>query len=80
MPTAVPMPFAPIIFTAILSYFMAGLFMDIFELAVLAFIFAKQKNENEFGDRFGPDHEMIDEIQKEIDSQDLSKYHGNKRE
>lgn len=59
---------------------MAGLFMDIFELAVLAFIFARQKNEAEFEDRFGPDHEMIDQLQKEIESQDLSKFHGNKRE
>jgi len=46
MPTQVALPFAPIIFSAMLSYFMAGLFMDVFELSVLAFIFARQKNES----------------------------------
>jgi len=52
--TDVPIPFAPIIFTAVVSYFMAGLFMDIFDLAVLTFMFARNKN-TEVGDKFGPD-------------------------
>jgi len=52
---------------------MAGLFMDIFELAVLAFIFAKQKNESSLQSKFGPDSELMDQLEKEINEQDLTK-------
>lgn len=71
MPTTVPIPYAPIIFTAALSYFMATLFMDIFELAVLTFMFARSKNES-LDNKFGPDA-GVDELMNEINKQDLSK-------
>jgi len=53
--------------------------MDVFELSVLAFIFARQKNET-LGRTFGPESPEIDEQIKALEGQDLSKFEGNKKE
>lgn len=80
MPTDVPSPFSPVIFSAVLSYFMAGLFMDVFELAVLTFMFARNKNTDECAEKFGPGSVMEEskKLEAEIDKKDLDGYMNKK--
>jgi len=73
----VPIPSAPLVFTAILSYFIAGLFMDIFDLAVLTFMFARDKNAS-VGDKFGPDATSTQELEDGINEDALSGAYNKK--
>jgi len=59
---------------AALSYFIGSLFMDIFELAVLTFMFVRQKNDTELMSVYGPDATEIKKIEDEIEKEDHSKY------
>jgi hypothetical protein len=70
--SAIPIPYIPLALVAGLCYFMGSLFMDIFELAVLTFMFVRDKNQEEFQNRFGPDSPEIKAIQDQIDSEDHS--------
>jgi len=47
--------------------------MDVFELAVLTFMFCRAKNEKEFKSAFGPDADEINELEKDIDEEKLGK-------
>jgi len=69
-PTDVAIPFAPVVFAACLSYFMAGLFMDIFDLSVLTFMFARDKN-TALGDKYGPDASSTKELEDGVDEEKL---------
>jgi len=74
MPTDVPVPFAPIIFCGLISYVMGALFMDVFELAVLTFMFARARNsEKDCNDEFGPDVDDIKALENDIDEEALTK-------
>jgi len=57
---------------------MAALFMDIFELAVLTFMFVRGKNDAEFEGKFGPDGTAVKELESEIEKQDLKGYMNEK--
>jgi len=52
---------------------MAMVFMDVYELAVLTFMFVRDKNtEVECNNQFGPNSPEIAAMQKDIDAQDVS--------
>jgi uncharacterized protein YacL len=67
---AISLPYIPLVLTAILCYFMASLFMDIFELAVLTFMFVRDKNTEELQGQYGPDSPEIREIDEKIATED----------
>lgn len=77
MSTTVSQPLAPVIFTMCLSYFMAQMFMDIFELAVLVFMFVREKNKT-FGEIYGPDATAVKKLEADIEKQDFSAYGPSK--
>lgn len=55
-----------------MSYFMAMVFMDVYELAVLTFMFVRDKNtEVECNNQFGPNSPEMEAMQKDIDAQDI---------
>jgi len=66
---AIALPYVPIVISALLSYFMAMLFMEIYELAVLTFMFVRDKNMKECRSEFGPEKSGIDQAMEEIDNQ-----------
>jgi len=54
---------------------MAALFMNIYDLAILTFMFVRNKNSSpECNNMFGPDSEDIKNLEKQIDSEDHSSY------
>jgi len=74
--SSIALPWVPIILSGGRSYFMAMLFMEVYELATLTFMFVRNKNEK-FGEIYGPNkdkfntdnidnQEGVDELQDSI--------------
>jgi len=74
--SSIALPWVPIILSGGLSYFMAMLFMEVYELATLTFMFVRNKNEK-YAEIYGPNkdkfntdnidnQEGVDELQDSI--------------
>merc|ERR1712127_880839 len=74
--SSIALPWVPIIISGGLSYFMAMLFMEVYELATLTFMFVRNKNEK-YGEIYGPNKDKfntdnidnqagVDELQESI--------------
>lgn len=49
---------------------MGALFMDVFDLSVLTFMFARNKNDT-LGNKYGPDATSTEELENGIDEEKL---------
>lgn len=56
---------------------MAGLFMDIFDLSVLTFMFARNKNAD-YNDKFGPDSTATADLENGINEDALGGVYNKK--
>lgn len=74
--SSIALPWVPIILSGGLSYFMAMLFMEVYELATLTFMFVRNKNEK-YAEIYGPNKDKfntdnidnqpgVDELQESI--------------